>query len=304
MSDSTPVFSIAPFQPVVVADQTPLKAQLAVIADIEAKRSLIKLWKNVTSFAVVLAVPLSGLWAATMMWWRYYHAYNWDFLLSPLLTGVPIMVVCGIVVAIAKAVTNYFDDKPVDGAVIGVTIIGGIGAAITGFFTFLGTLPFTLPFLVWAVLVVAKVHLGTWPHLGSKLAGSDRRVDKIIADNRYAELCSFLQLQGTWSDYAQLLNRLALKLQHNQIDPQYVPRVVEGLTALRASEKFVQDRLQYMYAIAAEGELGSRTARADLTDVAIHDLSGRMDDMREQVAKLREIDRKAVAALQVATNQY
>lgn len=302
MSDSIPEFSIAPFQPVVVAGQTPLSAQLMIVAEIEAKRSLIKRWQDLTSFAAVLAVPMSGLWAMAMGWYRYYHAYNWDFLLSPFLTGVPIMVVCGIIATIAAVVLVKSDNNSTDLGMF--AFFGGGIAALVGVATFIGTLPFTLPFLVWAVLVIAKIYLSTWPHLGSKLAGSNRQVDGIIGDNRYDDFSSFLQLQATWSDYAQLLNRLVLKLKHHQIDKEVVPEVEKGLLALRASEQFVRDRLAYMYAIASEGDLGTRTARAGLTDFAVHDLSGRMDDMRKQVAKLREIDRKAVAALQVETGNY
>lgn len=302
MSDSAPEFSIAPFMPVEVADGTVLKAQLAVIADIEAERAIIKRLKTFTGIAAGLAVPLSGLWAVAMMWYRYYYAYNWDFLLSPLLTGVPIMVVCGVISAVAVAVVK--DGRSTYDELAPWAFIGGGISAIIGLITLIGTLPFTLPFIVWAVLTIAMIYFVTWPHLGTKLVGSDRRLDVIIADNRYDDLQSFIGLQATWSDYTQLLNRLILKLEHHQIDEVLVPEVEKGLEALRASEKFVRDRLQYMHALASEGNLGTRTVRASLTDFAIHDLSGRMDDMKAQVARLREIDRKAVAALQVATGRY
>jgi hypothetical protein len=126
----------------------------------------------------------------------------------------------------------------------------------------------------------------------------------VLADNRAAEYKSFLAHIESWNNCAEFLNRLRLKIEHNQIPAELVPRAVEGMDAMRAEEKLLLDRVEYMRAIAAEGPLGSKTARGQLGEALVHDLVEPIARMRRELEKLRELDAMSVAQLQVETGKF
>jgi hypothetical protein len=292
---------IARFKTIEVEANSLLRGQLATVQTVENLRTAIKLRLKITGVVAALAVPLSGLWAAFMLYWRYYHAYNWSFATEAIAGGCLTALIAGVISAVSFRLGRDFvgDDK--------LSFL--FGGAVSGLIAVLGllwALPFILPFIVWGAIVVLGIYYATWPHLGSSvmLGGVTTAIAKLEGDNRYQEYREFLQLVATWNDYAQLLNRIVLKLEHNQFDQAIVPMVEEALAAMRADQRFVEDRCAYLEQVAQEGEIGTLTARAKLGAAVVHELSGRMTEMRRRVDELREMDTRAVAALQVETGKY
>ncbi len=298
MSDSKPV--IARFNRAEVGFNTRLHGQLATVRMIEDLRAAYKLRLKITGVAAGLAIPATGLWAAAMLYWRYYHAFDWSFV-TDAIGSLPAAIVCG---AIAAGCLAYLrsDSTPFNGSAL-TALLGLVVCGFISVLAFLWALPFVFPLLLWAAIIGLGIYYASWPHLGSSIRvdGNSVAIDQLMADNRYEDYRSFLGLQSTWNEYAELLNRLALKLEYNQFEPAIVPIVTEALAAMRADQRFVEDRCSYLERIAQEGDLGTKTARAQLGAAVIHELSGKLDDMRKRIDQLKEIDGRQVAALQVET---
>lgn len=222
---------------------------------------------KVLALAVVFGLPvLAVVWAVLSGLFIYLFGF-WSFLLlMPIGIG-------GLFAALCIAGISKDDD-------------GGYFIAVGSLIA--GTFPI-LPGAAIVVSLVVAVSLVCAQH------------NAAVSDNRLAEYKSLLEHERVWEDWRVFLTRLQAKIDCNQIDQADIPRAQAALLALKADEQFFLDRIRYANHLASEGSFGSVTARAELGSDGVFDLADRMQAARTRIKELRDIDRRAIAALEVAT---
>lgn len=248
-------------------------------------------WIAVVAFACVSLVPVwfFGIkaYAASHIGWSVWSAWG-----SMACWAAALWIAGAVMLAVAVAAHAEFNtrNQKVEDAVTWLFVLLTVIACGILFFPVLPLVPLGISVILW------------FANRSPDDPAENLTCEAVKTDNRTTEYRSFLAHISAWNDCAQFLNRLRLKIEHRQIPESLVPQALAGLEAMRAEECLLFDRLKYMQALANEGPLGTQSARAQLGAALVHDLAEPVHHMRQQIAKLRELDAQSIAALQVETN--
>ncbi len=274
------------------------------VARSESMRTrMIALVERVTKIALV---PTTGLWALIVLWithepLRHGVKYmlgrmlvNYMELFASSIGWAISFAVGGVVLAILLAVIAASENNT-SAAALPIAIGGlAIGALILSFPIF--------PVVLLALAFGARTWLrrtGRDLNQVRTHRASAEVLPLIEVDSRTPEYRSLLEHISMWHEWTEFLNRLIDKLECGVVPTNLVESAETALERLRADEAFLRGRIEYCTRLSQEGQLGAVPVRDQIGADLVQGLSARMDDMRRRIEKLREIDAKAIAALEV-----
>lgn len=279
MSDSSPVV------PPEFAELAIPQSLQAFLGKTRSAMDVRKTYVDLRRYAKMTGVSLpfvTAFWVVAIGAIRWYSG-SFAFVGSTMSCGLSFAVLAAVIGGIALWNVDSVD-KELKKA------IWGLGGAAIALFLLVAFFPF-LP------LVLAAAVIAAFPFLSHQ--EGKHWATGVRNDIRFRDFEGLLEHIESWNQVAQWANQLRLRVAHNLLQGGDRERAIQLLVDLQADERFVRDRMAYCTALALQGELGSRVTRDDMGALLISDLSDRLDGFRQRVEKLREFDRKAIAAGEV-----
>ncbi|MDP2631252.1 MAG: hypothetical protein Q8P30_00610 [Candidatus Uhrbacteria bacterium] len=293
---------IAQFRTVNLEDATTvpegLREQLEQVRHVLADREKKKLSSNLWLALATLAAPvLLGIWVALDVWMAYKDT-GWDFsfLWSTPAMGLPVVfiaLIAAVIVFAAGELLTFLgaiEDHNLD-YFSGFIILAGVVALLAGVFAFLPYLPFLYMFGVLIAFLTNEFKIDNMHR--------EERFDK-----RFAEYNVLIDEIEDWNDSADHLNDLRLKVEHGLFEEEFEQTAIDAIEAMRADREALERRIEFASELASQGSLGSRPSHGTAGEFLVHRIADRSDDRNERQERLREVDKKAIAAMQVRKNKW
>lgn len=263
-----------------------LRAAIALVKGVEEdkKRQAQVRRKAVIALCVAVVTGAIDLYVLTYVW-SFTHSFH--FLERWVTGGMACMMIAAVAVTIFFG-AMYKDEDPTSEVLV------------SGFFYFV-TVMTVLPFLPALIAIGAIGYYFLEGEEGEiKQSGNKKILPSVcVRDRRFEDFRGLVEHIEAWNRALEWAKQLNLRVEHNVLEGGDRARAIDLLESLEQDQQFLTKRIAYCAALARQGDLGT-CATQDATGVdLIADLSERVEEFHKRIERLRELDRRAIAAAEV-----